>query len=309
MIELALNGVFQADFGGMDRWACPAYMAAEPLNDPALTATALAVQAAGAAMVGASAAGRGKRELAMRMIDVLSDDALADHLDAIVPHALAEMYLDHLEDGRRHADRARSLVEQRAKATISLRSRRPAHACGFVDGSPRPSRCSRAQLKRHASRMTRKASAGCSSNLSDAASAAGQLDMARTTAEEGAGSSRSRSLLGRSRRTPDARSRSHDSRRVGHRLPPSCSCGQRTARSYHDQATARSIPGDPDPMLPGGRPGRRGRARRRGRPRMRRGAPNCHPHAPWQSWPMPRSISTSATATERPIVPCPRLPT
>ena len=59
MIELALDGLFQADFGGMDRWAGRAYIAAEPLNDPALTATALAVQAAGAAMVGASAAGRG----------------------------------------------------------------------------------------------------------------------------------------------------------------------------------------------------------------------------------------------------------
>ena len=106
MIELALNGLFQADFGGMDRWAGSAYIAAEPLNDPALTATASA--GAGRRSSDGRRIGRGreKRELAMRMIDASPDDALADHLDAIVHLALAEMYLDDIQDCRRHADRA-----------------------------------------------------------------------------------------------------------------------------------------------------------------------------------------------------------
>ena len=185
MIELALNGLFQADFGGMDRWAGRAYMAAEPLNDPALTATALAVQAAGAAMVGASAAGRGKRELAMRMIDVLADDALADHLDAIVHLALAEMYLDHFEDCRRHADRALTLSRATGQsdylapiaATLgtSLWVRgRIAEAIEVLEGAV------------EAARLADDAQGLCWMlfNLSDAASAAGRLEMARSTAEE-----------------------------------------------------------------------------------------------------------------------------
>ena len=232
MIELALNGLFQADFGGMDRWAGRAYMAAEPLNDPALTATALAVQAAGAAMVGASAAGRGKRELAMRMIDVLADDAMADHLDAIVHLALAEMYLDHFEDCRRHADRALTLSRATGQSDYLAPIAATLGTCLWVRG-----RIAEAievlEGAVEAARLTDDAQGLCWMlfNLSDAASAAGQLEMARSTAEEGVGSWRSRLLLGRSGRTPEARSRSPDSRKVGHRLPPSCSYGQRTERS------------------------------------------------------------------------------
>ena len=185
MIELALNGLFQADFGGMDRWAGRAYLAAEPLNDPALTATALAVQAAGAAMVGASAAGRGKRELATRMIDVLADDALADHLDAIVHLALAEMYLDHFEDCRRHADRALTLSRATGQSDYLAPIAATLGTCLWVRG-----RIAEAievlEGAVEAARLTDDVQGLCWMlfNLSDAASAAGQLEMARSTAEE-----------------------------------------------------------------------------------------------------------------------------
>jgi len=185
MIELALNGLFQADFDGMDRWAGRAYTAAEPLDDDALTATVLAVQAAGAAMLGASAAGRAKRELAARMVDVLSDDVLAGHLDAIVHLALAEMYVDHFEDCRRHADRAMRLSRETGQgdylapiaATLgtSLWVRgRIAQAVEVLEGAV------------EAARLMDDAQGLCWMlfNLSDAASAAGQLEVARTTAEQ-----------------------------------------------------------------------------------------------------------------------------
>ena len=127
----------------------------------------------------------GEAELAMRMIDVLADDALADHLDAIVHLALAEMYLDHFEDCRRHADRALTLSRATGQsdylapiaATLgtSLWVRgRIAEAIEVLEGAV------------EAARIADDAQGLCWMlfNLSDAASAAGQLEMARSTAEE-----------------------------------------------------------------------------------------------------------------------------
>ena len=111
MVELAINRLFQADFEGMDGWAGRALAAAEPLDDRALTATALAMQAAGAAMVGDSQRGLARRADAAEVIDALPDAELGGRLDALTHLSLAEMYLDRFEDSRRHAG-ARSTLSR-----------------------------------------------------------------------------------------------------------------------------------------------------------------------------------------------------
>ena len=90
----------------MARWADAAIAAADPLRDRTVTATALAVEAAGDAMAASPVAGKAKRDEAARLVDALSDDELATRLAGPTYLALAEMYLDHFEESLRHAARA-----------------------------------------------------------------------------------------------------------------------------------------------------------------------------------------------------------
>jgi DNA-binding NarL/FixJ family response regulator len=106
MVELAISALFQGEFEQMARWADGAIATAEPLSNQTLTATALAVEAAGAAMAASPAVGTAKRNEAARLVDTFSDEELASGLAAAGYLALAEMYLDHFEDSMRHAARA-----------------------------------------------------------------------------------------------------------------------------------------------------------------------------------------------------------
>jgi ATP/maltotriose-dependent transcriptional regulator MalT len=106
MIELAVDGLYRTDFDAMTDWADRAVDASAELGDRALTAAALAVRATGAALGGTAATAQAYREEAARMIDALSDDELARRLDALVHLSTAEMYLDHFEPSSRHAQQA-----------------------------------------------------------------------------------------------------------------------------------------------------------------------------------------------------------
>jgi ATP/maltotriose-dependent transcriptional regulator MalT len=185
MIELAINKLFQADFEAMNHWGGRAIAAAALLHDPALQVTALSVQAAGAAMIGASGAGLVQREQAAKVIDVLPDDDLGEHLDALVHLSLAEMYLDHYENSRRHAERAMALSQVTGQedylgpitamlGTCSWVRGRLADAHEVLEGGV------------EAARLMDDVQGLCWTlfNLSDAASAAGNLELALETAEE-----------------------------------------------------------------------------------------------------------------------------
>jgi ATP/maltotriose-dependent transcriptional regulator MalT len=110
MIELAITSLFHGDWDGMASWADRAIAASEPLGNRGLSARALGVHAAGAAMVGMRGIAQQKRADGATLVDALSDDELAGNVDALGYLALAEMYLDHFADSGRHAERAMALA-------------------------------------------------------------------------------------------------------------------------------------------------------------------------------------------------------
>ena len=185
MVELAINRLFQGDFDGMNRWGGRAAETAARFDDRAQVATALAVQAAGAAMVGASAAGREKRDEAAQAIDALTDVELIGHLDGLTHLSLAEMYLDCFEDSRRHADRALTLSRATGQGDYLAPIAAMLGTCSWVRG-----RVSDAvdvlEGAVEAARLMDDAQGRCWTlfNLSDAYSAAGSVDAALAAAEE-----------------------------------------------------------------------------------------------------------------------------
>jgi DNA-binding CsgD family transcriptional regulator len=106
MIELAIDGMYRMEYGEMPPWAERALETAKRLDEPALTAEALAVCAAAAALSGAAGDGKAYRDAAEELADALSDEELAPRLDGLAHLALAELYLDHFEASGRHAERA-----------------------------------------------------------------------------------------------------------------------------------------------------------------------------------------------------------
>ena len=184
MLEIAINRLFLADFEGMHAWAARALAAVGPLGDHVLTATALTIQAAGAAMSGASLIGQEKRDEAAGLIDGLSDEELGD-LNAITHLALAEMYLDHFEAARRHAERAMSIYRATGQSgyltlitamlgtSLWIRGR-PLEAVGVLDGAVEAAR-----LVDDGHGLS-----WALFNLADAAAAAGDLELALSAAEE-----------------------------------------------------------------------------------------------------------------------------
>ena len=108
-IELAVAGLFRTDYETMRSWAERAVTAATALQDRALTAAALAVRACGAALSGTASEAQAQCEEAARLVDRLSDDELARRLDALVHLATAECYLDRFEATARHGQQAMSI--------------------------------------------------------------------------------------------------------------------------------------------------------------------------------------------------------
>ena len=106
LIALAVDGLFATEYEAMERWGKQAVEAAAPLADRSLIAAALAVRAAGAAMAGLGAQARERCSEAAELIDGLSDEELARRLDALAHLANAELYLDQFEAAARHAERA-----------------------------------------------------------------------------------------------------------------------------------------------------------------------------------------------------------
>ena len=104
MLELAVDGLYRGAFEEMRSWAARTVDAGS--DDRALTAAALAVRAMAAAMSGSAAEARAQREEAAALIDLLSDDVLAKRLDALSHLATTEVYLDYFEAAGRHAERA-----------------------------------------------------------------------------------------------------------------------------------------------------------------------------------------------------------
>jgi DNA-binding CsgD family transcriptional regulator/Cdc6-like AAA superfamily ATPase len=106
MIALAMDGFALMDYGRMCEWADRAVTTAHGLGDQPLAAAATAVHAFASAADGAIAVAEARRREAAAMVADLSDSQLALHLDTAVHLAGAELYLDCYPEAEAHANRA-----------------------------------------------------------------------------------------------------------------------------------------------------------------------------------------------------------
>lgn len=106
MIELAMDGAHRLDYVGMESWGARAADAARKLQNPVLTATAVAAHARAAAFAAATQQAEAACTEAAALVDALSDDELAGRLDAAVHLASGEFYRHRFDAASAHAERA-----------------------------------------------------------------------------------------------------------------------------------------------------------------------------------------------------------
>ena len=120
MTELAVNRVWRARYEEMHGWAERAVTAARGLGDAGLTAAALALLALADSMMGATDRAEASRREAKAIVDSLSDDELARHLEAPTRLAGSELYLGRYADGELHATRALSVARATGQGELVL---------------------------------------------------------------------------------------------------------------------------------------------------------------------------------------------
>ncbi len=106
MNELAVNLVWRARYEEMHACAERAVNAARQLGDASLTAAALALLTMAESMTGAAERAEACHREATALVDSLSDEELARHLESATRLAGTELYAGRYADGDRHATRA-----------------------------------------------------------------------------------------------------------------------------------------------------------------------------------------------------------
>lgn len=106
MNELGVNLVWRARYEEMHACAERAVGAARRLGDPPLTAAALALLTLAESMTGTAERAEACRREATGLVDSLSDEDLARHLESATRLAGTELYAGWYADGDRHASRA-----------------------------------------------------------------------------------------------------------------------------------------------------------------------------------------------------------
>jgi ATP/maltotriose-dependent transcriptional regulator MalT len=109
MIELVLEAFYRIDYETARRWATEAVTAARRLEDPPLTAAAVAALALSGSLGVPSATAEAERLEAAALVDALSDEELSLRLDAAANLAGAELFLDHFAEAEAHAERVLSV--------------------------------------------------------------------------------------------------------------------------------------------------------------------------------------------------------
>jgi DNA-binding NarL/FixJ family response regulator len=185
MIELAMDGFFQMDYELMHEWAERAVSTARPLGDRPLSAAAVAVLAFASAAGGATEEAETHRSEAATLVADLDDAELALRLDAAANLSGAELYLDRYEEAEAHAERALSVARATGQSEfiplaysilgqVKLLRGQLAEAGELLDDAVEGARLS----------GNVQALAGNLVQRSLTALAAGDLEMALTTAEE-----------------------------------------------------------------------------------------------------------------------------
>ena len=120
MIELALDGVYRMEFEQIAPWGERALETARPLGDRPLTASAAAILAWGTALCGRVAEAETYRAEAAALVDSLSDEEVALRLDAAMNVAGAELYLDRFSECGTHAERVVAVARATGQPAIAV---------------------------------------------------------------------------------------------------------------------------------------------------------------------------------------------
>jgi ATP/maltotriose-dependent transcriptional regulator MalT len=120
MLELTVNALWRTRHGAMHEAAERAVDAARQLGDAALTAAALAELALADSIKGAADRAGSNRSEAAVLVDSLSDDELARHLEAAAWLAGVELYLDRYPEGEAHANRALAVARATGQGELFL---------------------------------------------------------------------------------------------------------------------------------------------------------------------------------------------
>jgi hypothetical protein len=120
-IELACDRHLAADRPATADWARSAIHSARAAEDPALTATALAVLGLAELDAGAVAAARGSADEAAALVDAIDDHALAGHLEAAHWTGWCEHHLERHPDVVRHYERGLRLARGRDHLCVAMR--------------------------------------------------------------------------------------------------------------------------------------------------------------------------------------------
>ena len=105
MTELAADGFFQTDWERMWEWSRKSLAVARELDDPAFEAAATALAATADAFAGLIEDAERHCDAAAKQFDALTDEQLAQRLDAGLFLMAAELHLDRVERGRAHGQR------------------------------------------------------------------------------------------------------------------------------------------------------------------------------------------------------------
>jgi ATP/maltotriose-dependent transcriptional regulator MalT len=120
MTELAVNLVWRARYEEMHEWTERAVTAARTIGDAGLTAAALAVLALAETMIREPERAEAARSEAAAIVDSMSDEELARHLEAPTRLAGTELYLDRYADGDIHATRALEVARATGQGELLL---------------------------------------------------------------------------------------------------------------------------------------------------------------------------------------------
>ena len=120
MIELAMNRLWSTKYEAMQESAERAVSAARLLGDTPLTAAALAVLTVANSVLGAVEQAESDRLEAAALVESMSDDELAQRLDAATWLAGAELYLDRYAEADAHAGRALAVARATGQGELFL---------------------------------------------------------------------------------------------------------------------------------------------------------------------------------------------
>jgi tetratricopeptide (TPR) repeat protein len=116
MLVLQLDAFYRRDYASMRDWTKRALIAARPLGDRPLTASAAATLVLASLLAGEVGAARTQRDEATALVYALSDDELALHLDAAANLARAELHLDRYDKACELAERTLAVARATGQA-------------------------------------------------------------------------------------------------------------------------------------------------------------------------------------------------